>query len=134
MHVTVWRPLCVCLLLLSCVARLSVADEPDAAQAVKTLILPGESFVVEGRPSFVLLPGAEAQRTPQPWIMYASTNHLTEQEARSPLIWLRETISPSVTTRSTWPDASLHSRGDASLRSTSHAARSQRIFRIFEIF
>jgi len=73
MHVTFRRPLCVCLLLLLCVARLSVADEPDAAQAVKTLILPGETFVVEGRPSFVLLPGAEKQQTPQPWIMYAPT-------------------------------------------------------------
>jgi len=74
MHVTFRRPLCACLLLLLCVARLSVADEPDAAQAVKTLILPGESFVVEGRPAFVLLPAAEKQRTPQPWIMYAPTS------------------------------------------------------------
>jgi pimeloyl-ACP methyl ester carboxylesterase len=60
-------------LLFICVAPLSAADESNAAQPVKTLILPGESFLVEGRPAFILLPSAEKRQTPQPWIMYAPT-------------------------------------------------------------
>lgn len=44
-----------------------------AADPVKQLILPGESFIVDGCPAFVMLP-AEAKRTiPQPWVMYAPT-------------------------------------------------------------
>ncbi len=48
--------------------RLSSDEQP-----VKKLILPGESFLVEDRPAFVLLPPEEKQQTPQPWIMYAPT-------------------------------------------------------------
>lgn len=49
---------------------LSAADD---AAPVKKLILPGEAFLVEGRPAFILLP-PEAKRTkPQPWIFYAPT-------------------------------------------------------------
>jgi pimeloyl-ACP methyl ester carboxylesterase len=39
----------------------------------KTLILPGVSIVIGGRPAFVLLPEEEKRATPQPWIMYAPT-------------------------------------------------------------
>ena len=49
-------------------SRLSADEQP-----VKKLILPGESFSVEGRPAFVLLPPEEKRQTPQPWIMYAPT-------------------------------------------------------------
>lgn len=50
------------------------ADEPaSAAHPVKDLILPGESFLVEGCPAFVLLPPADLRQKPQPWIMYAPT-------------------------------------------------------------
>ncbi len=50
------------------------ADEPPAtAPPVKDLILPGESFLVEGRPAFIFSPPEEKQQTPQPWIMYAPT-------------------------------------------------------------
>lgn len=49
---------------------LSAADD---GAPVKKLILPGEAFLVEGRPAFILLP-PEAKRTkPQPWIFYAPT-------------------------------------------------------------
>lgn len=44
------------------------ADPP-----VKKLILPGESFLVVGRPAFVMLPPEEKRTKPQPWIMYAPT-------------------------------------------------------------
>jgi dipeptidyl aminopeptidase/acylaminoacyl peptidase len=47
-------------------------DLPAVGKPVKELILPGESFLVEDRPAFVLLP--EKKRTkPQPWVLYAPT-------------------------------------------------------------
>ena len=51
------------------------ASIPASAQAkpVKNLILPGESFLVEGHPAFILWPPKEKRRQPQPWIMYAPT-------------------------------------------------------------
>ena len=45
----------------------------EDAKPVKELILPGESFLVAGRPAFVLLPPPEKRRTPQPWILYSPT-------------------------------------------------------------
>jgi dipeptidyl aminopeptidase/acylaminoacyl peptidase len=52
------------------------ADDREKAGAnrpVKELILPGESFLIDGRPAFVLMPAEGARRTPQPWVMYAPT-------------------------------------------------------------
>jgi dipeptidyl aminopeptidase/acylaminoacyl peptidase len=43
------------------------------AKPVKELILPGESFLVAGRPAFILTPAGDQKRTPQPWILYAPT-------------------------------------------------------------
>lgn len=40
---------------------------------VKNLILPGESFLIEGRPAFIMLPPHDKRTKPQPWIMYAPT-------------------------------------------------------------
>jgi dipeptidyl aminopeptidase/acylaminoacyl peptidase len=40
---------------------------------VKDLILPGESFLVEGRPAFIFWPPEDKRQKPQPWIMYAPT-------------------------------------------------------------
>ena len=60
-------------LLLSCsVGLLPAADKP-ATKPVKSLILPGESFPVDGRPAFILWPHADKRLEPQPWIMYAPT-------------------------------------------------------------
>ncbi|MBI1246698.1 prolyl oligopeptidase family serine peptidase [bacterium] len=56
------------LLLLATHANLR-AEEPP----VKTLILPGESFLIEGRPAFILWPAVDKRRQPQPWVMYAPT-------------------------------------------------------------
>lgn len=47
------------------------ADQPS--KPVKDLILPGESFLIEGRPAFILSPPEGLRRTPQPWIFYAPT-------------------------------------------------------------
>ena len=44
-----------------------------SGKPVKDLILPGESFLVEGRPAFVLLPPEEKRTKPQPWVLYAPT-------------------------------------------------------------
>ncbi len=52
---------------------LHAAAGPSASQPVKNLILPGESFLVEGRPAFILLPEEGKRNSPQPWIMYAPT-------------------------------------------------------------
>lgn len=49
-------------------ATANAADEP-----VKTLILPGTSFLVEGRPAFILTPVEAKRLKPQPWIFYAPT-------------------------------------------------------------
>ena len=46
-------------------------EEPTAP--IKKLILPGEAFLVQDRPAFVLLPPEKERRTPQPWILYAPT-------------------------------------------------------------
>jgi alpha-beta hydrolase superfamily lysophospholipase len=46
--------------------------EPEA-KPVKTLILPGESFLLQDRPAFVLLPPESKRAKPQPWVMYAPT-------------------------------------------------------------
>ena len=51
-------------------------EAPKRAEAnppVKELILPGEAFLVEGRPAFVLLPPENKRQKPQPWIFYAPT-------------------------------------------------------------
>ena len=56
--------LTICVLIVSVV----VADEP-----VKTLILPGEAFLVEGHPAFILTPKGEPPKGLRPWIFYAPT-------------------------------------------------------------
>lgn len=48
------------------------AADPEKKPA-KALILPGESFLVQDRPAFVLLPPQSKRTNPQPWIMYAPT-------------------------------------------------------------
>ena len=48
------RLFCGAVLLLLCSDQLVAQDGKPTAHKVKKLILPGESFLVEGRPSFVL--------------------------------------------------------------------------------
>jgi dipeptidyl aminopeptidase/acylaminoacyl peptidase len=47
------------------------AAEPTAA--VKELVLPGESFLVQGHAAFILWPAEAKRANPQPWIFYAPT-------------------------------------------------------------
>src|SRR5207248_3077975 len=46
-------------------------SEKGSDKPVKELILPGESFLVEGRPAFILLPPEKKRTKPQPWVLYA---------------------------------------------------------------
>ncbi len=43
------------------------------ADPIKELILEGETFLVNGRPAFILWPRQEKRSTPQPWVMYSPT-------------------------------------------------------------
>lgn len=64
--------LSMCLWLVILVGWVSLLPAQDS-KPVKELILPGESFLVDGRPAFIMWP-EEAKRTkPQPWIFYAPT-------------------------------------------------------------
>ena len=56
------------LVLLSCTHPARAADPP-----IQRLLLPGETFLVEGRPAFVFLPPEGKRSTPQPWVMYGPT-------------------------------------------------------------
>ena len=47
--------------------------EREEPAPIKKLILPGEAFLIEGRPAFILLPPEKERRKPQPWILYAPT-------------------------------------------------------------
>lgn len=64
MHVRI----AVLLLLLAAFVQAARAAEP-----VKKLILPGESFLVAERPAFILWPAEEQRTKPQPWVLYAPT-------------------------------------------------------------
>ena len=50
-----------------------VTSTASSSRPVKELILPGETFLVEGRPAFILTPVPEKRRKPQPWVFYAPT-------------------------------------------------------------
>lgn len=45
------------------------AEDPP----IKELILPGEAFLVQGRPAFIFLPPEDKRSKPQPWVMYGPT-------------------------------------------------------------
>lgn len=51
----------------------SVATSLSADDSIKKLILPGEAFLVDERPAFVLLPDEAKRAKPQPWVFYAPT-------------------------------------------------------------
>ena len=65
--------LCVVTLLQLFSVALTADDGQDSARPVKKLILPGESFLIDDRPAFLLWPAEEKRQKPQPWIMYAPT-------------------------------------------------------------
>lgn len=57
------------------------------AKPVKELILPGESFLIDGRPAFIFWPEPSKRRTPQPWILYGPTLPAYPDQAEK---WMHE--------------------------------------------
>jgi acetyl esterase/lipase len=64
---------CPALLIAVCMVGPAAGQDALNADPIKKLILPGESFLVDGRLAFILWPAEETRREPQPWIMYAPT-------------------------------------------------------------
>lgn len=66
-------------MVLGCLSVATISSAQDSASSdqtippVKQLILPGESFLIDGHAAFVLLPPEPLRRSPQPWIHYAPT-------------------------------------------------------------
>ncbi len=56
---------------MGCLARPVSAQ--DAEKPAKELILPGESFLIDGRPAFIFWPEQAKRTSPQPWVMYGPT-------------------------------------------------------------
>lgn len=54
-------------------ATISLSMVATADDEIKKLILPGESFLVEGRPAFVMKPKETSVSGRRPWILYAPT-------------------------------------------------------------
>lgn len=73
--ISVRLPACVVLALAvhSIFAAPAPADEQTTTAPAKSLILPGESFLVEERPAFIFWPSRELRQNPQPWVFYAPT-------------------------------------------------------------
>jgi alpha-beta hydrolase superfamily lysophospholipase len=65
----VWGVVCLAIGVLIC-GRPAIGEEPAS---IKKLILPGEAFLVQDRPAFILWPPEKERRQPQPWILYAPT-------------------------------------------------------------
>jgi len=66
-------PICLAITISTAIMGAAPRVAPAADEPVKVLILPGESFLIEARPAFVLWPPDARRTTPQPWVMYAPT-------------------------------------------------------------
>lgn len=60
-------------LCLTALCGVGESADPQTAKEIKSLILPGEAFLVENRPAFILWPAESLRKTPQPWVCYAPT-------------------------------------------------------------
>ncbi len=45
----------------------------EQKKPIKKLILPGEAFLVQGRPMFIFQPVMKTDESPRPWVFYAAT-------------------------------------------------------------
>jgi len=68
-------------------AAASVPSKMGRTGAPPKLVLPGENFMVSGRPAFVFLPEPSKRTQPQPWIFYAPTLPAYPDEAER---WMHE--------------------------------------------
>ena len=53
--------------------KAAASNPNDETAPIKALILPGETFRVDGKPAFLLTPPEALRRRPQPWILYGVT-------------------------------------------------------------
>ena len=57
-----------------CVISAQDSEEQAATpKPIKQLILPGESFLIDQRPAFIMWPEESKRQTPQPWVLYSPT-------------------------------------------------------------
>ena len=57
-----------------CVILAQDSEEQAAtSKPIKQLILPGESFLIDQRPAFIMWPEESKRQTPQPWVLYSPT-------------------------------------------------------------
>jgi acetyl esterase/lipase len=63
----------ICLTLGSIAISPSLCLSGQESNPAKKLVVPGETFTIEGRPAFIFWPTEEKRRQPQPWVMYAPT-------------------------------------------------------------
>lgn len=61
------------LVILFVLANAAIGAVSNADDTIKSLILPGEAFLVAGRPAFILMPKGNVLSGHRPWIMYAPT-------------------------------------------------------------
>jgi pimeloyl-ACP methyl ester carboxylesterase len=66
------RHLCY-LLCIAFIGTCTPTLEAQESKEVKKLVLPGESFLVENRPAFIMWPADTLRKSPQPWVFYAPT-------------------------------------------------------------
>ena len=57
----------------SLIVLVTASSSGLADDSIQKLILPGESFMVEGRPAFILTPTGNSPTRSRPWIFYAPT-------------------------------------------------------------
>ncbi|MCA8988407.1 MAG: prolyl oligopeptidase family serine peptidase [Planctomycetaceae bacterium] len=58
-------------IILVLLSGISLSAEEKAPE--KNLVLPGETFLVQGRTAFIFWPEESKRKSPQPWVMYAPT-------------------------------------------------------------
>ncbi len=65
------RQVIIAVVLFLCLANAFAIGEEN--KPIKNLILPGEAFLLQGRPMFIFEPSVTTKRTPRPWVFYAAT-------------------------------------------------------------
>ena len=65
------KPFALTVALFICLAH-SIATGEET-KPVKNLILPGEAFLLQGRPMFIFEPTVKTKKSPRPWVFYAAT-------------------------------------------------------------
>ncbi len=65
------RQVIIAVVLFLCLVNAFALGEEN--KPIKNLILPGEAFLLQGRPMFIFEPSVTTNKTPRPWVFYAAT-------------------------------------------------------------